>query len=188
MRSGFAAVFAVSLLLILLLTPGCNCRLLPRTDLLSDTAPVIPHDTIAASTSVDLDSFTITERVGSEIKFRLHAEHAQQLQSGDYPLQRMTVIFYNAGRESLELRADSGTLHGTARDITLQGNVVATGIINPVRFFTDDLFWDNAHEVLRTPDRVRVEREGMVMTGTGLIADKTLQRLELQKDIQSELQ
>lgn len=188
MRSGFAAALAAALLLILLLAPGCNCRLLPNPDLLSDTIAEIPHDTIAAAIRTNVENFSLTERAGSEIKFKLHAAQAQQLLSGDAPLQQMTVVFYNNGRESLELRADSGILHGTTRDITLQGNVVATGIVNPVRFFTDDLFWDNAHEILRTPDRVRVEREGMVMTGTGLIADKTLQRLELQRDIRSEIQ
>ena len=187
-RSGLIVGLSAVLLLLLMVLPGSNCRILPRTGPQLDMPLDIPHDTIAAGMSMDMDSFAVTERVGHVVKFRLYAEKAQQLLSGDAPLQRMVVVFYNNDTPTLELRADSGVFHGKTRDITLQDNVVATGLVNPVRFFTRDLYWDNAREIMRTPGRVRVEREGMVMTGTGLIADKTLQRLELQRDVQTEFQ
>ncbi|HNW94041.1 MAG TPA: LPS export ABC transporter periplasmic protein LptC [bacterium] len=188
MRFGVGGAVAAAFIMLIFVAPGCQCQLLPRTGPLTDTIPVVPHDTIAASVKMTIDNFAITETVGNEVKFTLKARQAQQLLSGDLPLQQMTVIFYNAGKESLELRADSGVFHGTQRDITLQGNVVATGLQSPVRFFTDALQWINAREVLQTASRVRVERDGMIMTGTGLVADKTLQRLELQRDIMTELQ
>ncbi len=166
---------------------GCECRVLPRTGPATDTVPVTLTDTLAAAVQTDLAGFSVNETKGNELSFRLQAQHAQQLQSGDVPLQQMTVVFCDGGRETLELVADSGVFHEQTRDITLQGNVVATGLAQPVKFYTESLYWHNAQELLRTESRVRVERDAMTLTGTGMVADKTLQRLELQRDIVTEM-
>lgn len=144
-------------------------------------------ETIPAAVDLTLTRFKIEETQGSVVKFRLEADRALQYQSGEVPLEGLVVFLFTDNKPSLELRAARGRMNRATKDIHLEGDVVATGLVNPVNFFTDSLDWHNAKELLTTDARVRIEREGMVMTGTGLIADATLQQLELQHDIRGEM-
>jgi len=179
---------ALPFLFMLMLLAGCPCTP-PQIEEPSGTPVPIPNaDTMQAAVNLTLSDFSISETIGNERKFHLQAESASQYQSGESPLQNITVVFFHDNQESLELVAESGTFFTTSKNIHLEGDVVGTGLQTAVKFFTETLDWNNEDELLHTNARVRIEQKGMAMTGTGLIADVTLQRLELQRDIRGEMQ
>ena len=103
----------------------------------------------------------------------------------------------NASADDVEItyfQAGKPVSHATARhaDIDLKNyDLAADGDVlvkaqNGVLLSTDKLNWDNSSQEVRTRSRVKVWRGNSMLTGRGLIADRRLEKVEVQEDVKIE--
>lgn len=103
----------------------------------------------------------------------------------------------NARAEDVEITYFQGgkaVSHATAKhaDIDLKNyDLIADGDVNVraengVMLKTEKLNWDNSRQEVRTKARVKVWRGNSVLTGKGLIADRKLEKVEVQEDVKIE--
>jgi LPS export ABC transporter protein LptC len=99
--------------------------------------------------------------------------------------EKVDITYFQAGRPVSWARADKARINLATNDLEVEGGVRVKGA-NGVVLLTETLRWDNAAQEARTRARVKVLRHGSVLTGRGLIADRQLERVEVQEDVKIE--
>jgi LPS export ABC transporter protein LptC len=85
-------------------------------------------------------------------------------------------------QEDIKLTADAGDFDKTDGKVHLERNVVITTTAG-TRLTTDSLDWDRKNQLVTTKDKVNIQRENMITTGTGAIGRMGLKQVSLQKDV-----
>lgn len=89
-------------------------------------------------------------------------------------------------QEDIKLTADAGDFNKTDGKVHLEKNVVITTTTG-TRLTTDSLDWDRKNQLVTTNDKVNIERENMVTTGTGAVGQMALKQVSLQKDVKVDI-
>ncbi|HOW34923.1 MAG TPA: LPS export ABC transporter periplasmic protein LptC [Candidatus Omnitrophota bacterium] len=96
---------------------------------------------------------------------------------------KLTDIVANAyGEEQMNLTAKSGTIDKVSGKMHLQDDVVVTTQTGS-KLVTDSLDWEREKNVVTTPDKVVLTREGMKTTGTGAIAHPGLNTAQINENV-----
>lgn len=95
------------------------------------------------------------------------------------------IVYFQAGKPVSRARADRADINLKNYDLVAEGDVVVHGQ-NGVLLSTDRLSWDNTLQEARTRSRVKVWRGSSVLTGRGLVADRKLEKIEVQEDVKIE--
>jgi LPS export ABC transporter protein LptC len=84
--------------------------------------------------------------------------------------------------ENIKLTADRGDFNKVDGKVHLEQNVVIT-TSSGTRLTTDSLDWDRKNQQVSTKDKVNIQRENMVTTGTGAVGHMGLKQVSLEKDV-----
>ena len=95
------------------------------------------------------------------------------------------ITYFQNGRPVSQATARHADIDLKDYDLTATGDVVVRAQ-NGVMLATDRLNWDNARQEVRTRSRVKVWRGNSVLTGRGLVADRRLEKVEVQEDVKIE--
>ena len=95
------------------------------------------------------------------------------------------ITYFQQGLAVSHARARHADINLKNYDIAADGDVVVRAQ-NGVVLATQQLNWDNARQEVSTRERVKVWRGNSVLTGQGLIADRRLEKVEVQKDVKIE--
>jgi LPS export ABC transporter protein LptC len=96
--------------------------------------------------------------------------------------QQVTIRYFQKGRQVSVAKADSAEIGTESHDILAIGSVVLKAR-NGVVLETDRLRWDNQRQRVSTDARVKVTRQGSVLTGRGLSADRDLEDVVVRQDV-----
>jgi LPS export ABC transporter protein LptC len=99
--------------------------------------------------------------------------------------EEVAITYFQAGKPVSHARADHADIDLKNYDIVADGNVLVRAQ-NGVLLSTDKLSWDNATQEVHTHSAVKVWRGHSVLTGRGLIADRRLEKVEVQEDVKVE--
>lgn len=116
---------------------------------------------------------------GGKKTWDVKGDHADII--GD--IVKLTNIVANAyGEEQTNLTAKFGTLDKATGKMHLEQDVVITTDTGAT-LTTDSLDWEREKDVVTTPDKVVINKENMMVTGTGAVAHPNLNTAQLNDDI-----
>jgi LPS export ABC transporter protein LptC len=95
------------------------------------------------------------------------------------------ITYFQGGRPVSRAKARHADIDLRDYDIDAEGDVIVRAS-NGVVLATERLSWDNSRQEVRTKERVKVWRGNSVLTGEGLVADRRLEKVEVQKDVKIE--
>lgn len=104
----------------------------------------------------------------------------------DMVLVDLKMDFYRSGEYFSTLTADSGQANNVSRDVHAWGNVVVQ-TQDGRRLETEELFFDNARQIIHNDVFDRLTRQGDVVTGIGLEATPDLEYIELKESVQAQV-
>lgn len=99
--------------------------------------------------------------------------------------EEVAITYFQAGKAVSHARADHANINLKNYDIVADGNVLVHAQ-NGVLLSTDKLSWDNTLQSVFTHSPVRVWRGRSVLTGRGLVADRKLEKVQVQEDVKIE--
>jgi LPS export ABC transporter protein LptC len=136
--------------------------------------------------SLMFDGFKARGTLKGVKQWEAHAAHARVFQ-GSQLAQAMdvTIVYFQKGKAVSHATADNAEINLKSYDLEAQGHVVVHGQ-NGVVLQTERLSWNNADQEVRSSARVRVLKGGSVLTGRGLLADRRLEKVEVQEDVKVE--
>jgi LPS export ABC transporter protein LptC len=112
-----------------------------------------------------------------------HAKVFQQTHRAE--AVQVTLTYFQDGRQVSQAQADRADMDLKDYGVKARGNVRVKGS-NGVLLLTEELDWDNVHQLATSNAKVRVERKGTVLTGWGMRADRGLQDVRILRDVQAE--
>src|SRR5262245_37924282 len=174
---GTARWLRIAALLGLLGIAGCGEREIP-----SQLAPSDAPDQ-------EVRGFTLTESVGSAMRWRLTARSAATYRTrGVILAQAVAIDFFDAaGKPYSHLTADQGEIRPATNDMLARGNVRIT-TTSGTRIDTPSLRFLNRQQKIVSDDRVTVRRGGDVLSGIGFESDPSLEHFEFRRKITAQFQ
>lgn len=176
-RSGVARGMRLAAWAGLFVLAGCGEREVP-----SQLAPSEAPDQ-------EVRGFTLTESVGSALRWRLTARSAATYRNrGVIVAQVVAIDFFDAGGKPYShLTADQGEIRPATNDMSARGHVsivTATG----TRVETPSLRFLNRQQKIVSDDRVVVRRGGDVLSGVGFESDPSLDHFEFRQQVRAQVQ
>lgn len=95
------------------------------------------------------------------------------------------ITYFQSGRPVSHASAKHADIDLKEYDLEAEGEVLVKAQ-NGVLLATERLSWDNGKQEVRTKARVKVWRGNSVLTGRGLVADRRLEKVEVQEDVKIE--
>jgi LPS export ABC transporter protein LptC len=174
------AVVALALGLLLLGLAGCGTQ---RTSVPSRATGELPDQ--------EVSDFVLTETDVGAPQWKLYARYAATYNARNVIAARSIRVdfFDETGAQSSELTAREGEIQLQTRDMTARGNVVLQ-TREGTRMSTEEIRFLNRDQRIVSPleQRVRVERQGDVLTGYGFESDPSLKHFEFKKRVQATVQ
>ena len=165
------AVSLAALALLLLAAAGCGTE---RSSVPSRAAGELPDQ--------EVTSFVLTETDQGAPQWKLYARYAATYYSRDVTVARAIRVdfFDEQGAQSSELTAREGEIQSQTHDMTARGDVVLQ-TREGTRMSTQEIRFLNREQKIVSPpeQRVRVEREGDVLTGYGFESDPGLKHYKM---------
>ena len=174
------AVSLVALALLLLAAAGCSGE---RSSVPSRAAGELPDQ--------EVSDFALTETDQGAPQWKLYSRYAATYNVRNVIVARAVRVdfFDEQGAQSSELTAREGEIQLQTRDMTARGNVVLQ-TREGTRMSTQEIRFLNREQRIVSPleQRVRVEREGDVLTGYGFESDPGLKHFEFKRKVQATVQ
>ena len=136
----------------------------------------------------EVRGFTLTESVGSTMRWRLTARSAATYRNkGVIVAQTVAIDFFDAaGKPYSHLTADQGEIHPATNDMVARGHVnIVTNA--GTRVDTPSLRFLNREQKVESDERVTVRRGGDVLSGVGFESDPSLDHFEFKSQIQAQV-
>jgi len=95
------------------------------------------------------------------------------------------ITYFQSGKPVSHASARHADIDLKDYDLEAEGEVLVKAQ-NGVMLATERLSWDNGRQEVRTKARVKVWRGNSVLTGRGLVADRRLEKVEVQEDVKIE--
>lgn len=92
-----------------------------------------------------------------------------------------------AGKDNINLTADTGDFNKKSGLVHLEKNVVIT-TASGAKLTTDSLDWDRKQQIVSTLDKVNLERQDMNLSGQGAKGQTGLKQVVLEKDVRLDIQ
>jgi LPS export ABC transporter protein LptC len=136
----------------------------------------------------EVRGFTLTESVGSMMRWRLMARSAATYHNrGVIVAQAVSIDFFDeAGKPYSHLTADQGEIHPQTNDMVAHGHVVIVTNAG-TRVDTPSLRFLNREQKVVSDDRVTVRRGGDVLSGVGFESDPSLDHFEFKSRISAQV-
>ena len=137
----------------------------------------------------EVRGFTLTESVGSVMRWRLTARSAATYRNrGVILAQAVAIDFFDAsGKAYSHLTADQGEIRPATNDMLARGNV-RIQTTSGTRIDTPSLQFLNREQKIVSNDRVTVRRSGDVLSGIGFESDPSLDHFEFRREIKAQIQ
>lgn len=128
--------------------------------------------------------FELNESVSGRRLYSLNARVAVVWQNENrIDVETLAVIFYDDNDQPYSrLIANSGTVWMKTEDLVSRGNVRVVTSDSTV-LETDSLAWSNSRRIIHTDAVVIIETPRGVITGTGLVADAQLNKIEIMSEV-----
>jgi LPS export ABC transporter protein LptC len=97
--------------------------------------------------------------------------------------QNMKIRYFQKGQLASVAQAREAEIGTESNDLLAWGNVVLRAN-NGVVLYADRLRWENKRGRLSSDGPVKVVRQGSVLTGRGLVADRNLEDVVVREDVQ----
>ena len=152
---------------IALLCLGCEEKVKPSvmSDVVTDKFP-----------SQESWNSTITFSDSGIVRAIVKAKHIYSYENSSvtYLENNVVVDFFNTeGQHTTQLTADKGTVDERTNNLQAIGNVVVTSDSGTV-VRSDRMFWDNARQLIHSPDFVSITSPTQQLQGTGFESDHNL--------------
>jgi len=136
----------------------------------------------------EVRGFTLTESVGSQMRWRLTARSAATYRNkGVIVAQTVAIDFFDAaGKPYSHLTADQGEIHPSTNDMVASGHVAIVTNAG-TRVDTPSLKFLNKEQKVVSDERVTVRRGGDVLSGVGFESDPSLDHFVFKSKITAQV-
>lgn len=136
--------------------------------------------------AIALNDFTYTAVNSSNVKeWSLQAAAARHYRDEDrIELQDLVVQYFHDNGTAYRLSGSRGELNTKTRDLIVSGGVAGV-LPDKTTIRTESMHYDHGHRIIRTDDRVTIDRGTVKLEGTGMIVDLKSQKLSLLGDVQA---
>lgn len=163
------------MLAVCLLLGACQRQAAPAADAPGEAEP-----------SLLFEGFKARGTEGGATLWQAEAARARVFQGKQRAYgEDVTIHYFSNGRRVSTATALNAEIDMAGYDLKASGQVVVKGA-NGVTLRTEYLRWDHKRQRAVSDSRVRVERKDTVLTGEGLIADRTLEDVQVLRDVKVE--
>lgn len=165
-----------------LLLAACACAVLAGCRKVPDA----PAPTGADKPSLLFQGFSARASHRGRLVWEARAARARVFDTDQRALaEDVAITYYVDGRVVSRGYADLARMDLKRYDMEAEGHVRLRGQ-NGVSLFTSRLRWDNEAQRADSDARVRLVRQGTVLTGRGFSADRELRDVRLREDVRAE--
>jgi LPS export ABC transporter protein LptC len=166
-------------LVVLGLVAGAGC---------SNDEPVVTTPRAANLPSQEVTDFEMKESDTGRPEWILVSKYAATYAGGLIVARDVVIDFYDKeGAKYSRLTAREGTVQQPQNDMEARGNVVVT-TTEGVRIETESLRFLNRQRKIVSDERVRLERNGDVVTGIGFESDPSLEHFTIKREVRAQVQ
>lgn len=127
-----------------------------------------------------MEEVTILQNKDSRITAEIRADRAFTTDTpNEYMLEEVDADLYNQSGEPTRITAREGLFAGDSQHLTLTDDVVIVKESDNQRLFTDLLLYDDKNQMVRCPEKTRIEGDRVTIDGTGLVHDMVQGTYEL---------
>lgn len=131
-----------------------------------------------------IEKFSMTDRRAGKKLWELIADKAQIFEDGGVVfLEKPLVHFYEEGKKSSTVSAESGKVNRQDKLMELWGDVVINSLEDKTVIKTERMFYDTGDERIFSEEAVEITRPGMVTRGVGFESDVGLNVIEIKNNI-----
>jgi len=176
-RTRIAAFGLVALAALVVTAPGC-----------SNEEPVVATPRAANLPSQEVTDFEMKESDTGKPEWILVSKYAATYPGGLIVARDVVIDFYDGeGSKYSRLTAREGTVQQPSNDMEARGRVVVT-TTEGVRIETESLRFLNRQRRIVSDERVRLERNGDVVTGIGFESDPSLEHFTIKREVRAQVQ
>ncbi|MBA3065173.1 LPS export ABC transporter periplasmic protein LptC, partial [bacterium] len=128
------------------------------------------------SSSESMNGFSARKTRGGKILWKITG--AKLIKKDKITVSGASGIFYNSDGEMF-LKSDRASFKEDGSALELEGNVYFKDVSGKTELYMEDLKWDEQKKLYYTDNKVKQVSEEAVITGSGLRADKDLNRVEI---------
>ena len=177
--------FGVSLLCVLVVLGALVGRGYRRAGTLPEASG--PEAAPGPQASLVLGGFHVTETAGDQTRWDLKAARGEYFEDRQRTLLRdVELTFYTRDGRTLTLRGDRGELQTDTKDVSLDGNVVATSS-DGYRVSTAALRYTNGDRTVRGNGPVALKSQQAEVSGVGVAIDVEAQTVAIPNRVRSVL-
>jgi len=176
-RTRITAWGLVALAALAVALPGC-----------SNEEPVVATPRGANLPSQEVTDFEMKESDTGKPEWILVSKYAATYPGGLIVARNVVIDFYDReGEKYSRLTAREGTVQQPSNDMEARGQVVVT-TTEGVRIETESLRFLNRQRKIVSDERVRLERNGDVVTGIGFESDPSLEHFTIKREVRAQVQ
>ena len=154
---------------------------------LNRLAPVITEP-VFETTDAGIEGFVYRQTDEGRVQWEVEAQKAESHESERHVLLRQVQVrlFDKEGHEQeMQLEAEEGTINTANGDFDLrnQEELIAIDLANGYTILTPHVHWVDAEQTISTDRPVTIRAPGLVITGTGLIAEMKTETLGVLDDV-----
>ena len=154
----------------------------------SSDEPVMTTPRAANLPSQEVTDFEMKESDTGKPEWILVSKYAATYTGGLIVARDVVIDFYDSeGEKYSRLTAREGTVQQPQNDMEARGRVVVT-TTEGVRIETESLRFLNRQRKIVSDERVRLERNGDVVTGIGFESDPSLEHFTIKKEVRASVQ
>lgn len=133
-----------------------------------------------------IEGFVYRQTEDGRVQWEVEAQKAESRESEQHVLlKRVQVRLFGRAGQNMELEADEGTINTASGDFELRNEdeLIAIDLVNGYTILTPHVHWVDAEQTISTDRPVTIHGPGLIITGSGLVAELKTETLGVLDDV-----
>ncbi len=153
-----------------------------------ESNPPLPVLTEPVFETAGLEGFLYRQTREGRIQWEVEAQQAESRESEQHVLLKQVQVrlFDKSGQaQAVNLKAEEGTIDTANGNFDLRNReeLIAIELVNGYTILTPHVHWVDAEQTISTDKPVTIHGPGLIITGTGLVAEMKTEQLGVLDDV-----
>lgn len=147
--------------------------------------PVVTEP-VFETTDAGIEGFVYRQTEDGRVQWEVEALKAESRESEQHVLlKRVQVRLFGKAGQNMELEADEGTINTASGDFDLRNEdeLITIDLVNGYTILTPHVHWVDAEQTISTDRPVTIHGPGLIITGSGLVAELKTEKLGVLDDV-----
>ena len=146
----------------------------------------VTTEPVFETTDSGIEGFVYRQTEDGRVQWEVEAQKAESHESEQRVLlKRVQVRLFGRAGQNMELEADEGTINTASGDFELRNEdkLIEIDLVNGYTILTPHVHWVDAEQIISTDRPVTIHGPGLIITGSGLVAELKTEKLGVLDDV-----